>query len=259
MEHLVQLQNVTMSFGTKRVLSGVDMSVAPGGITALMGASGCGKTTVLRLIAGLLGIQGGTLFLFGTHLDTETDPEVIVELRKRMGIVFQSSALFDSLTVGENVRFPLKFCLGITDESELGARVERMLSQVELEGIEKLYPAELSGGMRRRVAIARSLVYDPELLLLDEPTTGLDPMTARHIDRLVASLGRRSGAGVLLVTHDLVSALGVADTILLMEEGQIAWSGTPEEWHATDDACVRFFSKGMIPVTRGGEEPWNGN
>lgn len=258
MGDLVRLQDVAMSFGNKHVLSGMNMSIAAGSIVALMGASGCGKTTVLRLIAGLIGIQEGALSLFGTRLDAGTNQELIVTLRKRMGIVFQSGALFDSLTVGENVCFPLKFCLGITDEDELNERVRHMLSGVELEEIEGLYPAELSGGMRRRVAIARALVYDPELLLLDEPTTGLDPMTARHIDRLVANLGRRSEAAVLLVTHDLVSALGVADTMLLMDEGRIAWSGTPEEWHTTDDTCVRFFSEGMIPVMRGGER-WNGN
>lgn len=244
-----------MDFNERTVLREVSFDLFPGEIVALMGPSGCGKTTVLRILIGLIEASRGELEIFGTPVRSETPREHLVQLRRRMGVVFQNGALFDSLTVGENVAFPLRHCLGMRDMAVIRAKTEEILAAVELPGVENKYPSELSGGMRKRVAIARSLVYRPELLLLDEPTTGLDPQTARHVDRLVRDLGHRFGISVLVVTHDLVTTLGIAHRILLVDQGRIAWRGSVDEWKLASSPEVRRFARGMEPVDQKGGNP----
>ncbi len=247
---IASLRQVGMDFNGHTVLHEVSFDLYPGEIVALMGPSGCGKTTVLRILIGLLEASRGELEIFGSPVREDTPRELLVSLRRRMGVVFQNGALFDSLTVGENVMFPLRHCLGMRDRDAMKARAQEILGAVELPGVEGKYPSELSGGMRKRVAIARSLVYRPELLLLDEPTTGLDPQTARHVDRLVRDLGRSFGIGVLVVTHDLVTTLGIAHRILLIDQGRISWRGSVEEWRRSTSPEVRRFARGMEPVNQ---------
>ena len=254
-QRIASLRHVGMDFNGRLVLREVSFDLYPGEIVALMGPSGCGKTTVLRILIGLLEASRGELEIFGTPVHRNTPRELLVGLRRRMGVVFQNGALFDSLTVGDNVAFPLRHCLDMRDTAAIRAKTQEILAAVELPGVENKYPSELSGGMRKRVAIARSLVYRPELLLLDEPTTGLDPQTARHVDRLVRDLGHRFGIGVLVVTHDLVTTLGIAHRILLVDQGSIAWRGSVEEWRHASSPEVRRFARGMEPVDQRGEIP----
>lgn len=248
---LLEASAIEKSFGENVVLKGIDLTLSSGETLSLMGPSGCGKTTVLRLVVGLLKPDRGSISLFGREISDSADDESIIELKRRIGIVFQGGALFDSLNVGENVAFPLRYCLGLSDEREIERRVFEVLEQVELPGTELLMPAELSGGMKKRIAIARALVHEPDILLLDEPTTGLDPQTARHIDRLVSEIGKRRNLGILAVTHDLVTAVGISDTILLMDQGRITWRGTPEEWKTSENENVRLFANGLRPVRAG--------
>ena len=254
-QRIASLRHVGMDFNGRLVLREVSFDLYPGEIVALMGPSGCGKTTVLRILIGLLEASRGELEIFGTPVHRNTPRELLVGLRRRMGVVFQNGALFDSLTVGDNVAFPLRHCLDMRDTAAIRAKTQEILAAVELPGVENKYPSELSGGMRKRVAIARSLVYRPELLLLDEPTTGLDPQTARHVDRLVRDLGHHFGISVLVVTHDLVTTLGIAHRILLVDQGSIAWRGSVEEWRHASSPEVRRFARGMEPVDQRGEIP----
>lgn len=253
-EEILRLEGIKKSFGNKIVLKGLSLSINKGEIAALMGPSGCGKTTVLRSISRLLEPDDGRIILYGNDI-THLSERELIEIRKRIGIVFQGGALFDSMTVFENVAFPLRYCLEIKDEKRMREMVSAMLESVELSGIEDLMPADLSGGMRKRVALARALVYNPSFLLLDEPTTGLDPQTARHIDRLVANLSRKYNVSAMTVTHDVVSALGIADRIFLMKEGDIVWQGTPEEWEASNDPEVAAFLLGTKSIRQRGNAP----
>ncbi|MDI9389800.1 MAG: ATP-binding cassette domain-containing protein [Synergistota bacterium] len=250
MEEILRVSEAFKRFDGHQVLKGVSFALAAGEAMALMGPSGCGKTTVLRLVLRLVNIEDGEVHLFGRNV-AEADEEELIELRRRIGVVFQGGALFDSMSVGDNVAFPLYYCLGVKDRKAVSERVEEILTAVGLEGAERLLPAELSGGMRKRVAIARALVYRPQLLLLDEPSTGLDPITARLIDELVLKLKETFNVGVLMVTHDIISALGVSDKIFLMDEGRIVWAGTPLEWHKSQDPNVLRFASGLRAVRRG--------
>lgn len=248
MAFLVEIEDLKKSFGPQVVLDGVNLILEGGTILGLMGPSGCGKTTVLRIIAGLTMPDAGRVAVFGHSLLDQENPEAAGALRRQIGVVFQGGALFDSLTVEENIAFPLRYCLGMTAGEQIAVEVRRALSEVDLEGVEDRYPSELSGGMRKRAAIARALVYRPELVLLDEPTTGLDPETARNIDRLILSLARQLNLGVLVVTHDLTSAFGICDRIALLDEGRVVWCGLPSQWDRADHPTVRRFASGMLPI-----------
>ncbi|MCF7934855.1 MAG: ATP-binding cassette domain-containing protein [Synergistales bacterium] len=251
-EEALFLNNTSLTFGHNLILRKVSLCIFRGEIVSLMGPSGCGKTTLLRVVAGLAEAKEGEGRLFGQTVFRNTTLHYTRDIRNRIGIVFQGGALFDSLSVEQNVAFPLRHCFHQHwKEQEIAERVRIMLEQVGLAGTGERLPEELSGGMRKRVALARSLVHRPDFLLLDEPTTGLDPVTARQVDALIVKLAETYGTTVLSVTHDVVSALGISDRMLLMAEGRMLWEGTGEEWELSSNRHVRSFKRGVEPVVGG--------
>lgn len=235
---MIEAKNVSKSFGEKAVLKGVSLHVGKGEIVAVMGSSGGGKTTLLRCIAGLIVPEIGQIELAGVNV--LTSPE---EARRHMGMVFQSAALFDYLTVEENILF------GVKRHTQLAPKVQKdlvrdTLSRLGLSDVEKLYPSELSGGMRKRVGIARALALNPDVMLYDEPTTGLDPITTYQIDELMFELCETLGVTSLLVSHDLSSVRRVAARVAFLHAGELVFDGTPADFmEAEHPAIVELVHK----------------
>jgi phospholipid/cholesterol/gamma-HCH transport system ATP-binding protein len=238
---MIELHGVVKRFGKQVVLNGVDFEVREGETVALLGPSGTGKSVLLKHIIGLIKPDQGTIIVDGKNVST-LKRNALAELRSHIGYVFQNGALFDSMTVFENVR------LGITDEDKYGdldyvtGRIADCIKLVNLpaDTIEK-YPAQLSGGMRKRVGIARAIAGSPKYLLYDEPTSGLDPVNADIIDGLVQRLDNELGVTSVMVTHDVRGAFRVADRLALLSEGQIVMQGTPKEFLESSNAKVREF------------------
>lgn len=227
------------SFGDRTVLAGIDLEVRAGETLIILGASGSGKSTLLRCLVGLERPDEGRVVVAGTDL-FRAPPSEIARLRESMGVAFQGGALFTSMTVGGNVDLPLE---ELTDlpESTRQLIVQIKLALVGLEGAADLHPAELSGGMRKRAAFARAMALDPEILFADEPSAGLDPMTAAGLDELLIRLREVFGVTLVVVTHELASAFAVGERIALIDRGRILASGTPEEVKASTDPVVRRF------------------
>lgn len=240
-EQTVELRDVSLAFGDNEVLRGIDLGVGRGETLCILGGSGVGKSTVLRLILRLLLPDRGEVLIEGRDISAVSYEDVL-ELRERMGMVFQGSALFDSLDVLDNVAFPMYEHTDASEE-QIRTRVEEVLSFVDLEPGEVLHqlPAELSGGMRKRVAIARAIVHEPPILLFDEPTSGLDPITTRTIDELILKLRQEMSVCGVVVTHDVRSASRIATETALLKDGLIIFQGSPEEMFASDDPYVRAF------------------
>jgi phospholipid/cholesterol/gamma-HCH transport system ATP-binding protein len=238
---MIQLQGLTKSFGAHRVLAGVHLEVPSGQNTVIIGRSGSGKSVTLKMVVALLEPDAGTVQVDGETVQ-EMDREQLAELRGRVGFVFQFAALFDSMTVGENIRLGL-VKRGLPEE-EIAMRVEESLSVVGLDGTADRYPAELSGGMRKRAGIARAIALRPRYILYDEPTTGLDPITSAVMDQLMIRT-RDLGVTGLVVTHDMRSAFTVGDRIAMLDEGVIRQAGTVAEIRATTDPVVRQFIDGQ--------------
>jgi phospholipid/cholesterol/gamma-HCH transport system ATP-binding protein len=239
---MVTLREVWKSFGTTSVLEGVDLTARPGEITVVIGGSGSGKSTMLRLLLGLEGYDRGSVRLLGREVAGLRRSE-FSDLMMRIGMLFQFGALFDSMTVEENVGFALKHVRGARD-AEIVEVVRQNLLLVGLKNVEHLYPAQLSGGMRKRVALARAIAHQPELLLVDEPTTGLDPVMAGTIEELIVQMRDRLGVTVLCITHDIEAAFEVADRVAMLYQGRIIASGTPEEIRKHADPVVQQFVSG---------------
>ena len=238
---MIRLLDVHKGFGRKQVLRGLTLDVPEGGITVLLGYSGSGKSVTLKHIAGLLAPDAGRVEVDGKVVH-ELARDELSELRGRIGYVFQFAALLDSLTVGDNIRLALaRRGLG---PPETEARVRASLEAVELPEAADRMPAELSGGMRKRVGIARAIAYRPRYLLFDEPTTGLDPVTSAAIDELMVRTCRELNAAGLVITHDLRSAFTVADRIGMLYQGRLRQLGEPDEIRATTDPVVRQFIEG---------------
>jgi phospholipid/cholesterol/gamma-HCH transport system ATP-binding protein len=237
---MITLDSLTKSFGPKRVLEGVTLDVPDGENTVIIGYSGSGKSVTLKCIVGLIEPDGGQVVVDGAVVQ-EMSREELAELRGRIGYVFQFAALFDSMTVAENI------ALGLTkrglDHVTIAERTAESLSVVELSGTEDKYPAELSGGMRKRVGIARAIALKPRYILYDEPTSGLDPVTSAVMDQLMVRT-RDLGVTGLVVTHDMRSAFCVGDRIAMLHEGRIRQVGTKAELQATTDPVVRQFIEG---------------
>ena len=239
----VELQGVWKGFDGQVVLSGLDLDVPRRATLSVMGGSGSGKTVLLRLVAGLIKPDRGRVRLLGLDA-TPLREEALLPLRRRMGFVFQGAALFDSLTVYENVAYPLREHTRLPEE-EVADRVHRLLARVGLHDVDAKLPAEISGGMKKRVGIARALALDPELVLYDEPTAGLDPTNARLITELVEGLKTEGGSETaMVVTHDLEFARAVSDLIAILIDGRIALVGPPDAVLHSDRRDVHAFLAG---------------
>jgi len=239
---LIEIVNLEKSFGRKEVLNGINLTVRDGETAVIIGGSGSGKSVLLRHIIGLLEPDGGRILVDGVEVSSVRGEE-LYHLRKKFGMVFQSGALFDSLTVAENVGLPLREHTDFSKEKILEI-VREKLGLVGLSGVENQKPAELSGGMRKRVALARALVAEPDVMLYDEPTTGLDPIMADVINELILDLRKRLGNTAVVVTHDMASAFKIADRICMLFRGKIIWDASPEETRNTKDPVVRQFITG---------------
>jgi len=241
-EPVVDVRDVHYSIGGRAIFNGVSMSVARGTITAIMGPSGTGKTTLLRLIMGQLSAQRGQVRLFGTDV-AALRRERLYRLRLRVGMLFQNGALLTDLSVFENVAFPLREHARLPEEV-LRPLVLMKLQAVGLRGAAGLAPSELSGGMARRVALARAIVMDPELLLYDEPFVGLDPISMGVIARLIESLNRTLGITSIVVSHDVQQMETLADYSYLIADGRVVARGTPKELEGSKEEVVRQFMSG---------------
>ena len=244
---LVELRDVWKSFEANHVLRGISLELHRGTTLAVMGGSGAGKTVLLRIVAGLVRPDSGEVSLFGTRIDRMRE-EAMLALRRRTGFVFQGAALFDSLSVFENVAFPLREHTTLSP-GEITDRVHRFLALVGLPDTDGLLPAELSGGMRKRVGIARALVMEPEVVFFDEPTAGLDPTNARVVAELIAELRTGVCDTAIVVTHDIEFAGMVADRMAILYHGRFAGLGPPAEIHRSANPDVRRFLAGELRGT----------
>ena len=239
---MIRLVNIHKSFGPKRVLEGFSLDVLEGETMALIGYSGTGKSVAIKHIVGLLEPDQGTVYVDGQEVPT-LSPDRLAALRANIGYVFQFAALFDSLTVRENVAMALRK-RGDVSRAEIDDRVDEALELVDLPDVKTKFPAELSGGMRKRVGIARGIVRHPKYLIYDEPTTGLDPVTAAVIDELMVRMRERLRVTSVVVTHDMRTAYTVGSRIAMLYDGRVRQVGSVEEIRGTNDAVVRQFVEG---------------
>ncbi len=235
----IRVENLTTHYGSRRILNDVNLSIQAGETMVLLGSSGTGKSTLLRHIMALEQPAEGHIYIKGTDV-CHCSEEEISALRRRMGVLFQSGALFGSMTVGDNVAVPLRELTRL-DESTIDVLVRMKLGLVGLGGFEKLMPSQLSGGMRKRAGLARAMALDPEILLFDEPSAGLDPITAAGIDDLVLRLKETFPMTIVVVTHELASAFLIADRIAVMFAGEIVALGSPEEVQKSTHPRVQQF------------------
>ncbi len=241
-EVIISLRDVYKKFGTRQILSGVNLDVYKGETLVIMGGSGCGKSTVLRHMVGAIKPDSGKVYMRGQNL-AELSEDELDALRKKFGILFQSGALFDSLNVKENICMPLREHTKL-DEGIMNIMVKMKLELVGLRGFDDLMPSQLSGGMKKRVGLARAIAMDPEIIFYDEPTTGLDPIMAGVIDKLILDLSKKLSITSVVVTHDMNSVFRIADRIAMLHEGKIVQVGTKEEISNTINPLAKQFING---------------
>jgi len=246
-EELIRFEDLHKSFGTKHVFEGLDLSVIEGEILTVMGGSGMGKSVLLKCLIGLIYPDSGKIIFEGQDL-TEFEESDFLPVRRKIAMVFQGAALFDSLTVRENIAYPVREHFPQKSEEEISKTVSQKLELVKLPGIESMKPSDLSGGMRKRVGLARAIAVDPEVILWDEPTTGLDPISAHAIDLLIVSMKRKLGCTSVVVTHDLDSAYLVSDRIAMIAKKKIVQVGTVEEMKSSTVPEVRSFFEARRPA-----------
>jgi len=239
-EIVIDIKGLKKSFGNKTVLRNISLQLKRGENIVVLGRSGTGKSVTIQCIVGLLKPDGGSLKVFGEEV-ADMDEKELKELRLRIGFLFQSGALYDSMTVRENMEFPLTRILKLTDQADIDRRVEEVLSNVGLlEAIDKM-PADLSGGMRKRAGLARTLIVNPEIMLYDEPTTGLDPITSREISDLILSIQKKNKTSSLIITHDMECARIVSDRVVIMDDGEYIAQGTFNELHKLNNKAVSAY------------------
>ncbi len=248
-ETLIQFSHVQKHFGPKVIYTDLTLDVRRGEVLTVLGPSGVGKSVMLKMLIGLLRVDGGTIRF--DDIDIEHVPEKdFVEVRRRIAYLFQGAALFDSLDVKENVAYGLREQFwSKMGEDEISARVSQSLELVGLPGVEQMRPSDLSGGMRKRVALARTLALQPEVILYDEPTTGLDPINTARINHLINGIKRALKLTSIVVTHDMGTAFSVSDRMAMLHKGRVRFVGTKEEFKHSSDAFVRNFIEGQAPET----------
>ena len=241
---MIETRGIRKRFGSQQVLNGVDLRIEPGECVAIIGRSGCGKSILLKHLVGLLHPDEGEVLIHGRDIARLNERELL-EVRREFGLLFQSAALFDSLTVFENVAFPLRRQRQALTEKEISVRVEESLELVDLPGSSHKMPAELSGGMRKRVGLARAIVYRPKALLYDEPTTGLDPVVSDSIDKLVRRLCDQLHVTTIVVTHDMRTVRNVTQRALLLQQGVIYCNLDVASLFASQDPIIHNFVNGI--------------
>lgn len=239
---LIELRKVSKRFGALVVLDGIDLSLRRGQTTVVIGESGTGKSVLLKHLVVLMRPDSGEVYFHGRRVDNLPEDQ-LVEVRKRFGLLFQMGALFDSMTVGENVAFPVVQHKDLTPQ-QLDETVAQKLRMVGLDGLQSRTPGQISGGQRKRVALARAVALNPEIVLYDEPTTGLDPVRADVINELILKLKREISVTGIVVTHDMTSAYKVGDRIVMLDKGKIIADGPPEWYKTCDEPRVRRFVDG---------------
>ncbi len=236
---MILVKNIWKNFGGKSVLNGLSLEIPRGETLVIMGRSGCGKSVLLKIITGLLAADAGEIWFDGTEI-SQLNAKQLNAIRRKIGMLFQSAALFDSMTVAENIAFMLDQHTKLT-HAEMRKIVDEKLSLVDLEGVQELRPAELSGGMRKRVGLARALAFNPEVIFYDEPTTGLDPVTCNEINQLIRDLHEKLKVTSVVVTHDMHSAFSVATRMAMIHEGKQIAYGNPDEIINNDDPILQQF------------------
>jgi phospholipid/cholesterol/gamma-HCH transport system ATP-binding protein len=239
---MIEICDITKSFGSKTVLRSISLSVQEGETLVVLGRSGCGKSVILKHLIGLLKPDSGEVLVDDEPI-TGLPERRLTDVRRKVGMLFQSAALFDSMSVEENLAFPLRE-QKIRDEAEISRRIEEALEMVDLPGEQRKMPSELSGGMRKRVGLARTIIGRPRCVLYDEPTTGLDPITSDSINHLIRRLQKRLGVTSIVVTHDMKTAFHCADRVAFLHEGRLHFLGTIEKLKASSDPVVCDFIEG---------------
>jgi phospholipid/cholesterol/gamma-HCH transport system ATP-binding protein len=237
---IIEIKDLHKSFGSHKVLTGITLSVPAGSTLVILGGSGSGKTVLMKHMIGLLKPDSGQVIVDGEDI-VPMGAEQLEQLRRKFGMVFQAAALFDSMTVYENVSFPLREHRKDLSEEQMRALVREKLSIVGLKNVEEKYPSDLSGGMRKRVGLARAIVLDPKIVLYDEPTTGLDPITTDYVDEMILDAKKQLGVTSVVISHDIASAFKVADNIAFLYQGVIVDQGHPSKLRHSEHPGVKLF------------------
>jgi phospholipid/cholesterol/gamma-HCH transport system ATP-binding protein len=252
-EHIIRFEHVRKSFGRQQIFKDLSLEIRRGEIIALVGASGCGKSVLLKLLLGLQRVDAGAIYVDDEDITRYSEHELL-PIRRKVGMVFQNGALFDSLSVFDNIAYPLRE-RGGHEPQAIATRVKEVLEMIGLPGIERKMPAELSGGMRKRVSLARAVADVPEVVLYDEPTTGLDPVNVRRISELITELRDKLDTTSIVVTHDLASAYLVSDRMAMIAEGGIIAVDSTPRFRRSDNPVVREFLTAMSIKPRSEEPP----
>jgi phospholipid/cholesterol/gamma-HCH transport system ATP-binding protein len=239
---VIRVKDLVKNFGTRRILNGVSLDIYQGETLVVMGGSGCGKSTLLRHLIGSIRPDSGEIWMFGRDIAKLTEDEMH-EVRKKYGMLFQSGALFDSMTVGENIALPLREHTKL-DPNIIGIIVKMKLELVGLRGFENLMPSQLSGGMKKRVGLARAIVMDPSIVFYDEPTAGLDPVMTGVVDKLTIDLTKKLNITSVVVTHDMNSVFRIADRIVMLHQGNVLEIGTPDQIRHSKNPIIHQFVAG---------------
>ncbi len=239
-ESIIEIENLFKSFDNQEVLSGVSLKLIKGENLAVLGKSGCGKSVLIKCIVGLLKYESGTINVFNKRLDALTRKE-LGAMRQKIGFLFQSGALFDSMTVKENLEFPLKRIKRDMSLEEIKNKIQEVLEQVGLTDALDKMPSQLSGGMRKRISLARTIIVDPLIMLYDEPTTGLDPVTSAEISALINEVQKKYKTSSIIITHDIHCANTTADRMVMLHEGKLYKEGTVEEFKKSSDRLISSF------------------
>jgi len=239
MENTIEVTGLQTHYGEREILKSINISVPKGKTTVILGGSGCGKSTLLKHLIGLLRPTRGKIFINGRDIAVMEEEE-LNGVRKKMGVLFQGAALLNSMTVAENVALPIREHTGL-NESTIMIMVRMKLDLVGLSGFEKFYPSQLSGGMKKRAGLARALALDPELLFFDEPSAGLDPVTAAGLDDLILKLRNVFGMTIVVVTHELPSVFTIADYVIMLDAGEVIFSGALDELRRSENERIRMF------------------